>query len=173
MATSAPPAQGLQRHGPFAGYASAEHRPLGAYTLLTAAFGAGLAGTLLGLRAAGRELPERPSLRDVALTGLATHKVSRLLAKDKVTSFIRAPFTRFQEPSGQGELEEAPRGEGMRYAVGELLVCPYCIGQWVAGGLAAGWILAPGTTRLLSAMWAAQGLADGVQLAYAAGKQQT
>jgi hypothetical protein len=29
MATTAPPAQGLQRRGPFAGYAPAEHRPLG------------------------------------------------------------------------------------------------------------------------------------------------
>jgi hypothetical protein len=61
----------------------------------------------------------------------------------------------------------------MRYAVGELLVCPYCIAQWVAGGIAAGWVLAPRTTRLLSAMWAVQGIADGVQLAYSAGKQQT
>jgi hypothetical protein len=33
--------------------------------------------------------------------------------------------------------------------------------------------LAPRTTRLLSAMWAAQAVADGVQLAYSAGKQQT
>jgi hypothetical protein len=99
--------------------------------------------------------------------------VSRLIAKDKVTSFVRAPFTRFQERSGHGELEEAPRGDGLRFAVGELLVCPYCLAQWVAGGIAAGWVLAPRTTRLLTAMWAAQGIADGVQLAYSAGKQQT
>jgi hypothetical protein len=32
---------------------------------------------------------------------------------------------------------------------------------------------APRTTRLLSAMWAAQAIADGVQLAYSAGEQQT
>src|SRR5829696_4845612 len=168
MATATAPAEDA-----VAGYAPHEHRPLAAYAGLTAAFGATLGGALVALRAAGRELPESLSAGDLALAGVATHKVSRLLAKDKVTSFIRAPFTRFQEPSGQGELEEAPRGEGMRYAVGELLVCPYCLGQWVAGGLAAGWVLAPRTTRLLSAMWAAQGLADGVQLAYSAGKQQT
>jgi hypothetical protein len=157
---------------PSAGYAPGEGRPLAAYGALTAGFFGLLSAALIAGRAMGRDL-DRPGLADVALGGLAVQKLSRLITEDKVTSFIRAPFTRFQEPSGQGELEEAARGEGLRYAVGELLVCPYCLGQWVAGGLAAGWILAPGTTRLLSAMWAAQGLADGVQLAYAAGKQHT
>jgi hypothetical protein len=94
-----------------AGYAPHEHRPLAAYTGLTAAFGALFAGSLAALRASGRELPERPSAADIALAGIATHKVTRLIAKDRVTSFIRAPFTRYQEPAGHGELEEAPRGE--------------------------------------------------------------
>jgi Protein of unknown function (DUF1360) len=155
---------------PTSGYASAtEERPLGAYTVLTGAFFCALAGSLAAARAGGREI-DRPALADIALAGLATQKVSRLIAKDKVTSFLRAPFTRYQEPAGQGELEEEPRGTGMRYAIGELLVCPYCMAQWVAGGVAVGWLFAPRTTRLLSAMWAAQAMADGVQLAYAAGK---
>jgi Protein of unknown function (DUF1360) len=42
----------------------------------------------------------------VLLHGLATQKASRLIATDKVTSFLRAPFTRYQEPAGHGELEE-------------------------------------------------------------------
>jgi len=157
---------------PTAGYAPDEERPLASYTILTGGFFALLAGALVTARATGREI-DRPGVADVVLAGLATQKVSRLIAKDKVTSFLRAPFTRFQEPAGHGELEEAPRGDGLRYAVGELLVCPYCMAQWVAGGIAAGWVLAPRTTRLLTAMWAAQGLSDGVQLAYSAGKQQT
>lgn len=157
---------------PTTAYAPGEGRPLAAYTLLTAGFFAGLAGALAAARASGREL-DRPGLADVVLHGLATQKVSRLIAKDKVTSFLRAPFTRFQEPAGHGELEEAPRGGGLRYAIGELLVCPYCMAQWVAGGIAVGHVFAPRTTRMLSAMWAAQAIADGVQLAYSAGEQQT
>src|SRR3954447_23397443 len=117
------------------GYAPGQERPLAAYAGLSAAFGAALAGALLGLKAAGRELPECPSARDIALAGVATHKVSRLLAKDKVTSFLRAPFTEYQESSGQGELEESPRGRGLRLAGGEVLVCPYSVG---AGGGARG-----------------------------------
>jgi hypothetical protein len=156
---------------PTEGYAPEEERPLMSYAVLAGAFFTVLGGALAAARATGRDI-ERPGLADVALAGLATQKVSRLLAKDKVTSFLRAPFTRFQDSSGHGELEEAPRGDGLRYAVGELLVCPYCLAQWVAGGIAAGWVLAPRTTRLLSAMWAAQAIADGVQLAYSAGRQQ-
>jgi hypothetical protein len=155
-----------------AGYAPGQERPLAAYTVLTGAFFAALGGSLLAARAGRREI-DRPGALDLALNGLAIQKVSRLIAKDKVTSFARAPFTRFQEASGQGEVEEAPRGDGLRYAVGELLVCPYCVAQWVAGGFAVGHVFAPKTTRFLSAMWAAQAVADGVQLAYSAGEAQT
>lgn len=156
---------------PVAGYAPSEERPLASYLVLTAAFGVALGGALAAAKASGREL-ERPGALDVGLAALATQKVSRLITKDKVTSFIRAPFTHYQEPSGHGELAEEPRGEGMRYALGELLVCPYCISQWVAGGLTAGWLYAPRTTRLLSAMWAVQSVADAAQLAYAAAEER-
>jgi Protein of unknown function (DUF1360) len=58
-----------------------------------------------------------PSAADIALAGTATHKVTRLIAEDGVTSFIRAPFTRYQEPAGHGELEEAARGIGLGLAI--------------------------------------------------------
>jgi hypothetical protein len=107
--------------GRYRGLCPHEHRPLAAYTGLTAAFAAALAGSLAALRASGRELPERPSAADIALAGVATHKLTRLLAKDRVTSFLRAPFARYQEPAGHGELEEAAHGTGLRLAVGEPL----------------------------------------------------
>src|SRR4051794_18812896 len=94
---------------PTAGYAPGENRPLKAYAVLSGAFFTALAGSLVAARAGGRAL-DRPGVADVALAGLATQKVSRLLAKDKVMSFVRAPFTRFQESAGHGELEEEPRG---------------------------------------------------------------
>lgn len=40
----------------------------------------------------------------------------------------------------------------MRRAVGQLLTCPYCIGQWVAGGFTLGLVAAPRPT-LLAAMF--------------------
>lgn len=154
------------------GYSPGEHRPLGAYAVLTGAFGTLFGGTLVALRASGRELPERPGLADVVLAGIATHKVSRLLAKDKVTSFWRAPFTRYEEPGGQGEVEEHARGTGLRLAVGELAVCPYCLAQWVAAGFAVGLVGAPRTTRFIAGVYAAETLSDFLQLGYLAAEKR-
>src|SRR4051812_47822401 len=106
--------------GPFQGHAPEDERPLGGYALLMVAFAA-LAGGFAGwFRSSGRELPERVDGRDLALVTVATHKASRLIAKDRVTSAVRAPFTRYEEDEGPSEVGEAARGHGLRRAVGEL-----------------------------------------------------
>lgn len=148
-----------------------QYRPLGGYLTMTAAFNGALAAALVGASRAGR-LPERPAAADVVLTGVATYKLSRLLARDRVTSAIRAPFTRFQDDAGHGEVDEAARGRGLRRAVGELLVCPACMGQWVAGAFAAGLWHAPRETRAVAGMFAAYALADVLQLATAAAHER-
>lgn len=156
---------------PFASY-STEHRPLAGYAALVTAFGAAVGGAAALARATGRELPDRLGAGDVVMIGLATHKLSRLLTKDKVTSFLRAPFTEFQEASGQGEVEEKPRGKGLQLAIGELLVCPYCIAQWVSAGLVGGMVFAPRVTRLVAASYTAETVADFLQLAYYASEER-
>jgi hypothetical protein len=149
-------------------YDPAGERPLTPYAALTATFAGGFAGSLaLAWRHRG-ELPERYSILDVVMMGIATHKLSRLITKDKVTSFARVPFVRYEEPGGHGEVNEEPRGEGIRYATGELLVCPYCVGQWVVGALAVGMVGAPRATRLVTAMYTAETIADFLQLGYKA-----
>src|SRR4051812_22414532 len=76
------------------GYAPpAERPPLLPYAGAMAAFNALFALALLLARRSGRELPERVGAADLATIGVASHKVSRLIAKDKVTSPLRAPFT--------------------------------------------------------------------------------
>lgn len=157
---------------PFAGY-SDEEQPLAGRITLVAAFGASLAAAGLAARVTGREPPERPHLGDVVMLGVATHKLSRLLAKSKATSFLRAPFTRFEAPRGTGEVAEEPRGDGMRRAVGELLVCPYCLSQWISAGFTTGLVLAPRATRLVAASYTAQTLADFLQLAFRACDQRS
>jgi hypothetical protein len=153
-------------------YAPSEERPLRSYAVLSGTYGTAFAGSLVALRARGHELPERIAAGDVLLIGIATHKLSRLIAKDKVTSFLRAPFTRFQQSSGHGEVEEKPCGHGVRLAVGELLVCPYCLAQWVATGLTVGLIGAPRLTRLLSAVFVAHTVSDFLQVAYRAAEDE-
>ena len=157
-----------------AGYAPAgEEHPLAAYSALTATFAASRATALVLLRASGRELPERPRAGDLLLAGVATHKISRLITKDRVTSFVRAPFTRYQEAAGHGEIEEQPRGRGIRLAVGELLVCPYCLAQWIAAAFAVGLVGAPRTTRFVAGIYVTETLSDVLQLAYKAAEDRS
>ncbi len=113
-------------------------------------------------------LPESVGWSDIALISVATHKLSRLLTKDPVTSPFRAPFTRFEGAAGKGELNEEVRGTGGQHAVGELVTCPFCLGQWVATAFVFGLVLAPRATRLTTTVFTALTASDFLQLAYSA-----
>lgn len=154
----------------FDGHAG-QYRPLTSYLVLTGAFNGLVAAGLVAASRAGR-LPDRIGPGDLALGAVATYKLSRLVAKDRVTAGLRAPFTRFQEDSGHGEVEEAARGTGLRRAVGELLVCPNCLAQWVAAGFTAGFVAAPRPTRVVAAMFTVYAGADVLQLAYGEAKEK-
>ena len=147
-----------------------EHRPLAGYAVLSGGFAAAFGAALAASR---RELPERIGAGDLVLAGVATHKLARLIAKDKVTSFVRAPFTRFQRSSGHGEIEEAARGRGLRLAIGELLVCPYCLAHWIAAAFTLGYVRAPRVTRLLAGVFTIHAISDTLQLAYVAAESRS
>src|SRR3954453_6370124 len=150
---------------------NAQHRPLAAYGAIAAAFnGAFAAGVIAGRRA--DRLPDHFCASDAALLAGATAKLSRLIAKDRVTSVIRAPFTTYEDDSGYGEVEEAARGTGLQRAIGELLSCQYCVSQWVAAGMVVGHALAPRETRLVAGTFAVFGLADVMNVAYSAAQDR-
>jgi hypothetical protein len=148
------------------GYAPGEDRPLASYGLLMSVFSVLAGGFAVWFKRSGRDLPERIDGRDLALLTVASHKAARLIAKDKVTSAVRAPFTEYQGPAGPGEVSEAPRGHGLRHVIGELLVCPYCLGMWTSAALTAGLLVAPRFTRWLSSVLAIFFGADVLQIAY-------
>ena len=156
--------QTLDSAPPFAGYADTE-QPLGSYALLTAAFNVGLAGALISAHRRGR-LPEQIATKDIIVLGVATHKISRLLTKDAVTSFLRAPFVRLHQKSGNNSLDEEARGSGLQRSIGELLSCPECTGNWVASGLVVGLIHAPRVTRMVAGMYASLAIGDMLQYVY-------
>jgi Protein of unknown function (DUF1360) len=145
---------------------AAPERPLGGYALLTGVFMSAAAAFSRWLSRSGRELPERVDAADVALLSVATHKAARLIAKDRVTAAVRAPFTDFQGEGGPSEVEERARGSGVRRAVGELLVCPYCLGLWIAAAFTAGLIVAPRQTRWLASVLVMLTGSDALQIAY-------
>ncbi|HEX2290958.1 MAG TPA: DUF1360 domain-containing protein [Pseudonocardiaceae bacterium] len=152
-------------------YQHGEDRPLGGYVLVMAVFGALVAGAA-GLAAeTGRKVPTLGPF-DLVLMALGTHKLSRTLSKDAVTSPLRAPFTRYQDTGGPGEvMEEVRHTSQLRHAIGELITCPLCLDMWIATGFALGMVFAPRFTRLVAFTFAALTGADFLQLGYAAAQQ--
>ncbi|MFI0809317.1 DUF1360 domain-containing protein [Streptomyces echinatus] len=142
--------------------------PLGGYAALASLFAAS-AGTFAVLaRRRGVRLPQEVPPWDVALLGAATYKTSRLLTKDKITSFLRAPFTRRADEGEASEVMDEPRGSGLRRAVGGLVSCPFCTAAWAAGALVCSYTAAPRLTRLVCGGFGALTVADWLQYAWTA-----
>jgi hypothetical protein len=156
----------------FEGYAEPTERPpFRMYAGLAVVFNCGFAGALYAARRSGR-LPERVSLQDLMLVGIASHKLSRLVAKDKVTTFLRAPFTEYQGKGGPAEVEERSRDGEIRGAIGEMLICPYCLGLWAAGAFHVGLMFAPRVTRVATSTLTALTVSDFLQIAYKAAESK-
>jgi hypothetical protein len=149
-------------------YASSagDERPLGGYLVVGGAYAATVAAVGGVTWRRGVRLPERIDPQDLALVGVATHKLTRIISKAGITSPLRAPFTRFRGRSGPGELIEDTRATGVGKAVGELATCPFCLGKWVATGFVAGMVNAPRLTRAVASVFAVLTLADFLHLSY-------
>jgi hypothetical protein len=150
-----------------ASYDERDEVPLTGYLASLAAYGAAAASLALVGRTRGRTLPETYRPLDITLGGLATYKFTRLVSKASVTSPLRASFTKFEEAAGSAELHEQARGEGVRHTVGELLTCPFCLGQWVGTGYVAALTLAPRGARTWAAVFAVTAISDALQHLYA------
>ena len=140
--------------------------PLPEYAGLVAVFGTLFAGLVLTSLATRRNDDKLRDLLDVALIGIATHKLSRMAAKDKVTSPFRAPVARFVEKGSPGEVEEESRGTGMQKAIGDLATCPYCLSPWIAAILGFGLLRAPTTTRFVCGLFSSVAISHFLHQSY-------
>lgn len=144
-----------------------EEQLLAEYAFMLAFFVAS-AAALTGIAVEGEKLPKKPSLFDLALLGVATHKLSRIIAKDRITGILRAPFVCYIKSAGHGEVEEEPRGRGIQRGIGQLISCPYCMAPWCATALAFGFIFAPKVVRFFAGVLTTVAASDFLHRAYAA-----
>jgi hypothetical protein len=159
---------GKSPEGIFEGYKKGEDIPLFSYGVLAGIFNLIFALFLLVARSSGRPIPERVKTGDILLFGVATHKLTWMIAKDAVTSPLRAPFTELEEVESPTSVQERPRGRGFQRSIGELLTCHFCLGQWVAAFFAYGLVLFPAATRLVGAVFAMLTVSDHLHQAYKA-----
>jgi len=127
---------------------------------------------LTGAAIEQKRFPKRFSLLDLALLGIATHKLSRIIAKDRITGILRAPFVSYIRSAGAGEVEEEPRGRGIQRGIGQLISCPYCMAPWCATALAFGLVFAPRLTRFFAGILASVAASDFLQRVYLKMKEE-
>lgn len=154
----------------YRGY-SERPEPLAEYAFVLGGYLALVTTTLLLLRMRGTQLPRRMTFGELVLLSLGTHKLARLISLDWVTSPVRAPFTKFEKSTGEGEVRETARGTGERKVIGELLSCPYCMGVWVATAFGFGRVIVPRLTNFVAGIFALTAISDFLQRAYAATKR--
>ena len=148
-----------------------EEQLLAEYAALLGFYVASVA-VLTGAAIEQKRFPKRFSLLDLALLGIATHKLSRIIAKDRITGILRAPFVSYIRSAGAGEVEEEPRGRGMQRGIGQLISCPYCMAPWCATALAFGLVFAPRLTRFFAGILASVAASDFLQRVYLKMKEE-
>jgi Protein of unknown function (DUF1360) len=130
------------------------------YATLSAGYGA-LTGALLVAVRAKDAKPLRPA--ELPVIGLATFALAKLIAKEKVDSWVREPFLE-ERPDG----DRRPKGKRMRYAVGELLSCTRCVGSWSALGLVGLKLLRPKEAGVVIPVLAITAANDWLQTGFTA-----
>lgn len=89
---------------------------------------------------------------DLLLLSLATFRLTHVLTEEKVAACLRAPFCELKmvrKPNGTVVTEEVPRGTGLRRVAGELILCPWCTGIWIATLSTCFFVLLPGAARIV------------------------
>ena len=128
------------------------------YAALSAGYGALVGAVLLAAREQGDD-PIHPA--EIVPLGLATFALSKLIAKEKVDSWVREPFLE-ELPSG----ERRPKGRRMRYAVGELLSCSRCMGAWSSLALVGLRLRRPREARVVTALLGTAAINDWLQAGF-------
>ncbi len=131
----------------------------GDYAALEAVFAGGMVGlAVLTMRREQDGTPAIP-LSELPILALATFTLADVLAKERISTWIREPFV--VEDADHKPVH--PEGSGLRYAFGELLTCTRCVGTWSALALVALRTASPPAGRATARVLALAGVNDLTQ----------
>ena len=131
------------------------------YAALNAVFGALLAGVIVAARERNGER-DPLSAQELAVTGAATFALAKVIARERIGSWVREPFV--DEEHGRRK----PRGRRLRHAVGELITCTRCVGAWSALGLVGLRLTNPAAGRVVNDVLAVSAMNDWLQAGFKA-----
>jgi hypothetical protein len=129
------------------------------YAVINAVYAGLLAGIVLATRERVRGDPIRAG--ELLPMGAATFAVSKVIAREKIGSWVREPFVEDASHGGK------PRGRRIQRALGELVTCSRCVGAWSALGVVGLRAASPDAGRLVTAILATSALNDWAQAGFA------
>jgi Protein of unknown function (DUF1360) len=128
------------------------------YAAINAVYGALLTTLVIATRDHAREDPI--SGRELVPIAAATFALSKVIAREKIGSWMREPFV--EDPKGA----KKPRGRRLRRAVGELVTCTRCVGAWSALGVVGLRLASPDSGRIVTNVLAASAANDWLQAGF-------
>jgi hypothetical protein len=128
------------------------------YAAINAVYGALMTAVVLATRERAREQPI--SGRELVPIAAATFALSKMIAREKIGSWMREPFV--EQEGG----ERRPRGRRLQRAVGELVTCTRCVGAWSALGLVGLRLASPESGRIVTNVLAASAANDWLQAGF-------
>jgi hypothetical protein len=129
------------------------------YGTINAVYAALFATMLVATRGRDADAERLGSAELLPLTA-ATFSISKIVAREKVGSWVREPFV--DDPMGRKQ----PRGGRFQRALGELVTCSRCVGAWTALGLVGLRLAQPRTGRTVTTVFAVAGLNDFMQAGF-------
>ena len=150
-------AAGLERDGERAGEPERRTEPVD-YAAINAIYAALAAGLLYATRDTAREDPIE--LRELVPLSAATFALSKVIAREKVGTWVREPFV------DQDGHAPRPKGRRLQRVVGELVTCTRCVGAWSALGVVGLRVASPTSGRTVANVLAASAANDWMQAGF-------
>lgn len=132
------------------------------YAVVEAVFLAGLAGLSALTRKRESNGDRAVPLSELPVLAAATFALADVVAKEKVSTWMREPFVE----EGADHKPVRPEGSGFRYTIGELLTCTRCMGTWGALALVGLRTTSPPAGRAVSTVLALAGVNTFLQSAF-------
>jgi hypothetical protein len=130
------------------------------YAVINLVYASLFAGVVYATRERAREEPIQ--LHELIPMSAATFALAKVIAKEKVGTWVREPFVEHVEGKPR------PEGRGIRRALGELVTCTRCVGAWSALGVVGLRLAYPDAGRNVANVLAVSGANDWLQAGFKA-----
>ena len=130
------------------------------YAAINIVYASLFAAVIYATRGSARKEPIE--LKELVPMSAATFALSKVIAREKVGTWLREPFVEHVDG------EARPEGRRLQRAIGELVTCTRCVGAWSALGIVGLRLARPDAGRNVANVLAVSGANDWLQAGFKA-----